>query len=568
MTKIINKVAEFLGSTSPRAWKFCMIAVICFAASVLACMLAIKTSYVVNIFPPDYLFLCDAGWRVLCGQIAHNDFYCPLGASIPYLLAFGLRVFPSINVFVIANLLVYFPFALLLYFVAKDRVPAFWLLILEVFLGACIVTPRPLGYPLGSLSPAMFFNRWGEAIFALLVVTLFFSPYRPLKSLKQLSESFLTGVLIALLLFIKISYFDMAVVALAWHTFINRPDWRRLGCTAIGFTLILMVFAVLGIHFSDMYADLCRLTTSQNKDFRTLQIVMKLLGICPKGFYSGTDLGCEGVLTYLEVTAVLLFAAMKIQPPGTNRLKIAVTSLCIFVCGWAFYTVNFQIGDAVVTTLAPIFLFHYIWRSRRQQVQATAGLTPELSTGEALEPTDKSLRSSGLMVAGWILAFSLALIITAKDLITLSYVAQNAIKQEPIPTTHRISSDKVGDTDWPESYANYINSALSLLRATNSAKAKIFAVDYVNPYPFLLGALPPRGNPLYWWCTGSYTFTAANHLPAEKIFEDVDVVLLPKATNEYDYAATPEMKRIYGQYLGAHFKRKADNDIWDLLVRR
>jgi hypothetical protein len=547
MHRLIIGSIEFVESVSARAFRACGIATLCFSALLSIVMLMMRNTYAVNVFPCDLIIFFDSAWRVNCGQLPHTDFYCPLGALIPFIFAFALKTMPDMNVFAVVPLMAYFPVALALYYIGKDRVPAFWLFFFQVFLGICVVAPRPLGYPLGSLSPAMLFNRWGEALVALFFLKVFFASYQPLPLRKDILEHVLLGVILALLMFLKISYFEMVSLTVAWHLLVNRPSIKCLGAMTGGFALIVLFFVSQGIHLSDMFADFHMLSAAQDWRLRMLQTAMKALGICPKGFYAGSDLGCEGLFPYVEVIVILLLAAMKVGKPSKKyKWHIVLITLLIFTSGWAFYTFNFQIGDPVVAAIAPIFVLHCISRAR-------------------LKMTDLAdNRSALLYLGGLLIGFSFAITITAKDLISVVFAAETANRPDH-SSQEIIKSDRVKGIAWPESYASYINSGLELVRANGFANAKICTFDFVNPFPFLLGARPPRGNALWWFA--NLSFNMESHPSLERALGDADVVLVPAIRNEYNYSPMPDMRTIYGAYLAEHFMRQAGNDSWELFVR-
>ena len=87
---------------------------------------------------------------------------------------------------------------------------------------------------------------------------------------------------------------------------------------------------------------------------------------------------------------------------------------------------------------------------------------------------------------------------------------------------------------------------------------KVLVVDQVNPMPYVLGYPPPRGSPL--WMGPDAPPRVAN-----RIFDDVDVVLVPKYST---YAPTTAlMLRTYHDYLQRQFPDRTESERWTILRR-
>ncbi len=88
-------------------------------------------------------------------------------------------------------------------------------------------------------------------------------------------------------------------------------------------------------------------------------------------------------------------------------------------------------------------------------------------------------------------------------------------------------------------------------------------MDFSNPFPFALGKPSPKGDAL-WWHVGK-TFDEKRHLPAERVYGDTTLLLVPK------WPLTPResklLQRIYGPYVDTHFARVAESQLWTLYER-
>ena len=82
--------------------------------------------------------------------------------------------------------------------------------------------------------------------------------------------------------------------------------------------------------------------------------------------------------------------------------------------------------------------------------------------------------------------------------------------------------------------------------------------DYVNPLPYMLGLLPPKGSNL-WSDRNAPVRTADEYLAG------VRYVLIPKfPLNPY---WTADLMTHYGVYLDEHFQREVETPSWILLGR-
>ena len=113
-------------------------------------------------------------------------------------------------------------------------------------------------------------------------------------------------------------------------------------------------------------------------------------------------------------------------------------------------------------------------------------------------------------------------------------------------------------------YATQLNSGLELLRANKLDGKRVFALDFINPFPFLLAAPYPQGQPV--WMHGNGTFSREHYIPAETIFAGTDVILLPRESRDPWYTTISIL--IYGDWILAHYDLAAKNDHWVAYVKK
>jgi hypothetical protein len=106
---------------------------------------------------------------------------------------------------------------------------------------------------------------------------------------------------------------------------------------------------------------------------------------------------------------------------------------------------------------------------------------------------------------------------------------------------------------------NTLLEAAHHLQGGRHRPGAIVLLDQVNPLPFMLGRLPPRGGNLW---SGS----GAPAQPPEKLFADADYVLIPRFST---YSAWTEQAELdYGPYLAQAFPIHEETRSWVILGRR
>jgi hypothetical protein len=112
-------------------------------------------------------------------------------------------------------------------------------------------------------------------------------------------------------------------------------------------------------------------------------------------------------------------------------------------------------------------------------------------------------------------------------------------------------------------YAAWMSDGATLLRRWTDEQSRIFAMDFLNPFPLFLKLPPPRGAPL---CLHWKRLVSDEHRPsAERVFEEVTHVMVPKTS-----LVLPSFVWIqgqYGPYLHAHYRQVDASGFWTLYVR-
>ena len=114
------------------------------------------------------------------------------------------------------------------------------------------------------------------------------------------------------------------------------------------------------------------------------------------------------------------------------------------------------------------------------------------------------------------------------------------------------------------SFADRADAGIDLIHAHGLDQKHIACLDCMNPFPLLLGAPYPTGQPV--WLDADNTFDASNHLLPEVVFGGTDVLMVPKRVSTP--ACLQLLLKIYGHYITNNFEPVAQNGYWTLLTRK
>ncbi len=530
------------------------------------------TANSVSSFEHDVTLLLSGGWRVLNGQVPHNDFYCPLGAGVPFLVALGLHFGNAANAIAIASQIVSFTLAIALFYVGKHRFSAFNLVVLQLWMLLGVAAPRPLGYSVFSISPAMQYNRWGEALVCLLCMILFFerrefnepNTQTKLRDARTIIESTLIGAILCVCAFIKVIYFAIAACAVAFYCISRQANKFNSLAIAGGIAFVLLVFfLVLNVNPAIMSIDYATVSGAQNVASRVTELASKIVGL-----YSAELLGkCEGIWLHLAFVFIPIVLLWSICKDRAHTFKTAATALFLVGSGWAVYGLNYQIGDPQIAALAPLYAIN--------ATGALKGLTQSWGTSA----TSTRCLHWGLII----MAFAFPIITSAKDIASIciaSKAAQAQAQATTNPQTVTISptSNKSNSQDnlfgirWTgklgADYVKYVYSGVDLIRAQKLEKEQIEAFDFSNPFPLLLSAKPSAGG-AFWW-HNDYTFNKRSHPSAERALGNAKVLMVPQINRNqhFNALASQQLMELYGDSVSKDFDLVAENETWQLYLKK
>jgi len=499
--------------------------------------------------------LLDGGWRILNGQIPHTDFHNPIGPLTYLLVAFGMRVAaPSTSALAYGGVLLLALLAPLAWYIGYKRLPSAAAFIFALFMSVILVTPRPLGYQIRETTYAVNYNRQGYVLLSLLLLLVFLKP-RDSTNHSPALNGLLTGALLGLLFYCKVTYFLVAVVLTLAAAILALQPWRWFLACALAFV------AVCGVFFSEFHINI---------------------------FAYLSDIGVAGQLQSFAMRSQLLREAFR-----NNATWIYLLIFCLCLCTWA----EAQSAKPKLSLFA--------WLAAGSILASSALISSgNASQGGGVDDplyfvaaivfleffrrrigNKATLRGNPLQLA---YTTSIVLLlpifcgtILVRDLASSAYAVVWSIRDSSgLEASQRLNSVRLTDFLVPPStdhvtaywlardYPRNINDGIGLLRKHMLKGDSVTTIAFTNPFSFPLNLTPARDYFL-WWDLG-FSFDE-RHFPAAKEFlGDASLVMVPRLADRTQgccFETVDLLLKLYGAYLSANFHEQASSDNWTLLRR-
>jgi len=498
----------------PRVRHLALALILC---SPLLLLLASAHDITINYTYHDVFIPLDAAWRTLQGQWSHTDFFSPLGlayfwqhGAAAWLWGLDSRLVSRAN-------FVALPFVLIpaLMF-SWRRLNASSMIVLFVFLTVLIVSPIFLDGPERLVAYLANYNRVGSALCAVTALWALAAP-RDRSTAWGLADAVAMGVILLVLVFLKVTFFALAVAMVATGCVVTPRLWRT--ALVAGFVLAAGVVALELAHrglLAAYVADLKRAGAANTVVFR--------------GFYTSEAVFENLVPIALTVTMAAVAAWIAPRQRWALAGIMGVAAACVLVS-----TQNFGAFSAPLVVLVMLL---------------AERLRAEDDTGRGLPATRPQLATAGLFA---ILMATLPFLLThvigtfnqarlnrsqgvivgegrsdvLRDMVWLSHPI------ETLAIPKGVTNEEV--VKWnpflPYDVTNAIlTDGLALLQRDMLANLSIANLSFSNPFPAALHAPPPRGVAL-WWDEGR-TFDV-KLLSAHMVLGDADVVMVPKLWSYY-----------------------------------
>lgn len=516
---------------------------------VLACLLSIcGIAAFIGAVPTrqyghDIFVLLDNGWRVLNGQRPHVDYYSSLGPVTFLISALGMRLSNyTVDGIGYGNACFGLLIGLWSYGISRGRMESSPRILLTIFLALLVVAPYMLGQAPVSSGHAGVYNRYGYAVIGLVMLEAF----QPVGGVKRMSGNWLGGIssgaAVALLLFLKASFFFVALLLIgASLLFWSRTRQRVMGMM-LGFLLVaLALLAYLRFDIQAVVGDLSMAAGAKSQHASAF------------GFFylAGSN------AVYLLQVLLLAFAGSLAVDAATPRwldFRLLFLGALTFAADILLLYSNGQGQALPVIAVFAIILMNAITAHHRT-----------LPTGEA--------RISRPYYAA-MLSFGVVLLIPqlASDLAGLTYGAWRKARPSNLAGIVRFTEPYLvplllyDDPEGPRSngrvYATYVNDGIALLRRASGPGETIITVDMANPFTYALSRKPALGGVSF----GAY-LSNAHHPSDDAFFGNVAIVMVPKHPADSDMAHDGFYK-IYAPALHERFWLAAESDWWFLYKRK
>lgn len=490
----------------------------------LACalLLALPGRTVTTAYVNDVVIFLDGAHRVAWGQVPNVDFHAALG-PVNYLLpaaglVLGGGMGAAMPVGMALLLLAILP---AMAHVLGSRLRPVLGLPFAAFLILMLAVPVNLGAEASQLTFAMFYNRIGWAVLALLLVMVV-PPVA--ESRRQLAlDAASAAALVVLQCYTKSTY---GAVAIAFLLFMltDRRQWRwaALALAASAAAAVLVEFAWGG---SRAY-------------LRDLLDAAKVSG------GRGLEAVVRGGLNNLP-DVVLFGLAGGLALWATRSVRLAAYLLGCLAAGMLILSQNAHGWGIITLFAAAVASAELAMRTPRPGGRAP----PALAAGAPLLLVAMLLPPTVRHAAGLLLHATLA--------------AGGAGEPLPLPAFADVRYTQLWNPR-PDAYAyRYVASfgnGARALAALGTPPERIVNLDFANPFSAGLGVAPPRGDSS--WLHWNRNVSEATHLPAEDLLGDAEVVMVPKTGIN-----APPLFDLYRPYLDEHFGPPRESEQWTIFVR-
>jgi hypothetical protein len=506
----------FLGSSIVRLALLAALASICLVRAYIGLSGIVAYSH-------DAFATLDGAWRVLNGQTPHADFYSPLGPLIYLITAAGLLLShggaegAGYSQALCGGLL-----GLWTYRLSRHRMghlPAILLCVMVVLLST---NPSSVGEPPLRTS-CMAYNRYGYGLAALLLVECV-AGRDPQRRRAEFWGGVSTGAILALLLFLKISYFLGAAALVAAVVPCRKQVKERWAGMFGGFLPVLLIFcAYLGFNLVPMWNDLRMVAGA--KSVRMSWFIVDNLYL-PVAFYLGFIFASAGFLWFDGAR------------PAARATGVSGVAVCL--AGIFLLSTNFQFYGLPLNAIAAILVLQQIAARRRaanSQKLKHAGL---LLWGSLLVAGDLGYEALGLGFGAW---------------------QRHSWEQTANASFH--ATTLAGFRTFEASYVDFVNDGLTLFTQHRRPDDTVMSLDFSNPFSYALGMRPAPGGATWLHYRGN--FNDSHHPTPERLFGGASLVMIPVVPEQGLSRSVP---RIYGPYLQGHFHLIGESKGWRIYRHR
>lgn len=527
--------------------RFAAVCAVLLAAALTAATGAIHA----RLYGHDIFFLLDNGWRALHGQRVHVDYSSAWGPLTFLLVAAGLAVSGgSVAAVSYANAMAASAAGLWSAWLAAGRSRTMTAVVFPCFVALLVAAPFALGEAPVWTSHGMVYNRYGDALLAILMLECFQPPRDASPSrCRRLGEPVLTGSAVALLLFLKVTCFLVALPLVG----ISLLFWERRGPRTLGYALgfagtAFLFLAYLRFDVAAMASDLFAAAAARSGSLGLRHGFRDLLpgAVARAAPLTILALGCARLARGLE-TGVHSF---------WRAYRYLIAAVAVAGADVLLLLTNAQSSSFPLTAAFAIVLLFSIDPALRSSAPASQGKAAPLL-----------LLLAGLLAGPALLLQSVGLIygfVEARANPNPSGVLRfESPRLRPL-VLYDLTPGEIDRYSNGREYVASVNDGMRLLAAQSRPSDKVATLDMFNPFAYALAREPIRGGIAA--AVYRYTLDDRHHPSPSRFFGDAAVVMVPK------YPASLPMfydgfRKIYEPAFEREFRLQAESSRWRLYRR-
>lgn len=503
-----------------------------FAVILLLVLLIPLKSYVLQ-YLTDHLIFFDGADRVLNGQLPNRDFHTPLGPLNYLLPALGYGLSGTLGgMMPVATAIFTVALLPLLLYVCRSRLPHAFALAFGLYILILTIAPVHVGDTLPLPTFAVFYNRWGYAVLSLLF--LFLLPRKDGAGSDRRDIAVMAACVL-LLFYLKISYAAVAGAFVAG--LVAFPHTRRIALwSGLAVALSMAVVELFWSGTGEYLEDIVMATQASGAVRGGLKSVAVALS---DNLVAGFILLCA--------VGMALFSGV----------GWGTALMCLYMAGSGVLLANQNHQGSNILTFIPAALVAATAPARRGQAAAGGMRLAHWVVLAALSVQSFVLGLATLALHTVAAARSPAA--SAVDLDGLIAVGASPGEKASTSQLCLAPADASQSQEDKSSYLLIIQDGQRLLARDPRLAGKVFSFDNANPFNALGDRRAPTGIDSWYHYRRNFSETA--YRPAEQLFGDVDVVMVPRRPA---WSGTTEaLLKIYGSDLQSRFTLVARTDCWN-----
>ena len=555
ISKVADRFATILSSESRQGYRLSGLALLAafIPVAIVQCILGAPPIE----GPWNVAILLDGAWRMIQGQAAQTDFYNPIGPMTDLFTAIGMKIAtPSTSSITYGVVILAALILPLVWRIAKHRLPWALALLCTILAGTYLLSPRPPGWTIRFTGYAMIYNRESYVVFMALCLCLFLKRRYPSRR-SEYVDGAIAGMLLALLLYWKITYFVAAVgVTACAAVLIPRVSRWYLAAMAAVAGVCLALFVFVGVSLPRYVANVRYAVKAQLPAMR-YQLLWASLNHNAMWMY---------LLAFCLVLLTWTWSRGKTPPFAITRIWLA--SVALLGATLFIESGNSSQGGGLEDPLyfiTAVIAFESFRRIDPRQVARP----------------DSSTRTAFAASFAVILPLFFGTIVLGDSVAYAYSVAWDCVRRPHIPVSQRFHSAPLSDfyvptstthntAYWPaRDFPARINDGIDLLRKHLQPGDRITTLSFTNPFNFALGIKPARDRIVFWDPHVTYDPANPPATPAQYL-GDATVVMVPRLLDRSTgccFETADVMIGLNSGYLHDHFHEVESTPTWTLYRR-